>query len=95
MAASTATAAAAKAASTATTAAAALGLRAGFVDHQIATAEVLAIEGIDRAIRFLVIGNLDEGESPGLPGETVADEIDCRGGTTGLREKLLELLLCS
>jgi hypothetical protein len=53
---------AAEAAAAASTAAAALLLRTSLVDHEIASAKVLAVKGIDRAIGFFIVGNLDESE---------------------------------
>ena len=61
--------AAATAAATATiarataTAAAALGLRPRFVDHQIASTKILAIHGINRAVRFFVVVDFHEGKT--------------------------------
>jgi hypothetical protein len=55
-------AAAAEATTAASTTAAALLLRTGLVDHQIASTEVLAGKGVDRAIGFFIVGNFDESE---------------------------------
>jgi hypothetical protein len=57
-----ATAAATTEAAAATTTGARL-LRTGFIDDQIAAAEVLPVHGIDRAIGFFVVGNFDESET--------------------------------
>jgi len=46
-----------------TAAAAALLLRTSLVDHEIASAKVLAVKGIDRAISFFIVGNFDESET--------------------------------
>jgi hypothetical protein len=51
------------AAAASTTTAAALFLRASLVDHEIASAKVLAVKGIDRAISFFIVGNFDESET--------------------------------
>jgi hypothetical protein len=55
-------AAAAEATTAASTTAAALLLRTRFVDHQVASTEVLAVKRVDRAIGFFIVGNLDESE---------------------------------
>jgi hypothetical protein len=55
-------ASAAEATTAASTTAAALFLRTSLVDHQIASTEVLAVKGIDRAIGFFIVGNFDESE---------------------------------
>jgi hypothetical protein len=78
-----ATTAAAETASAATTAAALL-LRASFVDDEIAPTKVLAVHGIDRAIRFFVVGNFDESETARLAREPITNQIDCRGIDTSL-----------
>jgi len=85
-------AAAATAAATeaATTTAAAWLLRTRFIDYQVAPTEVLPVHRIDCAIRFLVVRDFDEGESARLAGEPVANEIDCRGVYTSLREKIMQ-----
>jgi hypothetical protein len=54
---------AAEATTAAPTAAATLLLWTSFVDHQIASTEVLAVKGIDRAIGFFIVGNFDESET--------------------------------
>jgi hypothetical protein len=79
---STATATEATAASPTTTAT--LLLRTSFVDHQIASTKVLAVEGIYRAIGFFVVGNLDKSETTRLARKTVTNQIDCRGVNTRL-----------
>jgi len=56
-------AAAPEATTAASTAAAALLLRTSLVDHEIASAKVLAVKGIDRAISFFIVGNFDESET--------------------------------
>lgn len=68
-------------------------LRTGFIDHQIAAAEVLAVQGIDGAVGFFVIGDFNEGKAARLSRETVADEIDCRGIDASLREIIVQRIL--
>ncbi len=53
---------AAKTAAAATTAAALL-LRTSFIHYQIAAAEILPVQRVDRAIRFFVIVDFDESET--------------------------------
>src|SRR5262249_61255121 len=65
-------------------------LRTRFIDHQVAPAEVLSVHRIDRAIRFFVICNFDEGESARLAGEPVANQINCRGIDASLCEKIMQ-----
>jgi hypothetical protein len=60
---SAAAAAEATTAAAAATAAAALLLRTSLVDHEIASAKILAVKGIDRAIGFFIVGNFDESET--------------------------------
>jgi hypothetical protein len=45
------------------TTAAALLLRTSFVDHQIASTKVLAVQRINRAIGFFIVGNFDESKT--------------------------------
>jgi hypothetical protein len=79
------TASAATAAETASaTTTPALLLGTSFVDDEIAAAKVLAVHGIDRAIRFFVIGDFDERETTRLAREPITNEIDCRGINTSL-----------
>ena len=85
------TAAAETAAATATTAARFLGT--SFVDDQIAAAEVLPVHGIDRAIRFFVIGNFDESEAARLARETITNEINRRRIDTSLSEMIVQRIL--
>jgi hypothetical protein len=73
--------------------ASALFLRTGFVDDEIAAAEVLAVHGIDGAISFFVIGDFDESETARLTGETITNEINSRGIDTSLREMLVQGIL--
>ena len=51
-------------------------LRAGFIDDQIAAAEILPVHGVDRAIGFFVVGNFDEGETARLARKTITNQID-------------------
>jgi hypothetical protein len=52
-------------------------LRSGFVDDQVAAAKILAVETIDSAIGFFIVGNFDEGEAAGLTREAIANQADC------------------
>jgi hypothetical protein len=58
---------------TATTATRTFGLRPCFVHYQVPAPEVLAVQGSNRAVRFFIVGNLDEGETAGLSCKTVAN----------------------
>lgn len=49
------------------------GLRPCFVHHQVPAPEVLAVQGSNRAVRFFIVGNLDEGKTAGLSCKTVAN----------------------
>jgi hypothetical protein len=90
----TAAATAAAAAATATTAAAAVTTtataagaiftRTGLVDVDGATAEVLAVQGLDRGVGLAGVGHLDEGESTGTTGLAIGDDGDIRNFTVGL-----------
>ena len=55
------------------TAAAAFCLRTCFINHEIASAEILAVQRIDRAIRIVVTIHFDECEPARLSSETVTD----------------------
>jgi hypothetical protein len=74
------------------TTAGALGLRPGFVDHEVSPAEILTVHGINRAVSVFVVVDFDEGEAARLSGETIANEIDTRGSNTDLGEPLVELI---
>jgi len=89
----TATPTAVAAPAAATTTAAALRLRPRFIHPQVAPAEVLPVHRINRAIRFFVISDFDEGETARLPGKTVVNQIHCRRIYTGLREKFVQAIL--
>ena len=86
----TAAPAAVPAATTSAAPAASFSLRPGFVHNQIASPEILAVHGIDGAVRFFVIINFDEGETTRLSRETVTNQIDSRGIDTSLREKFVQ-----
>jgi hypothetical protein len=51
-----------------------LGLRLGFINHQVAPPQVLTVEGIDSFLRVFITGDFDEGEPPRLAGETVTNQ---------------------
>jgi hypothetical protein len=74
------------------TAAAAFGLGTCFVHHKIAPSKILAVQGIDGAVCFFVIGNFNEGKAAGLTRETVANQINCGGIYTGLREVFVQAI---
>jgi hypothetical protein len=65
-------------------------LRASFVDYQVAATEILAVEGINRAIGFFIVGNFNERETTGLSRETITNEINCGRVDTRLREKFMQ-----
>ncbi|HZV60475.1 MAG TPA: hypothetical protein VFF42_09040, partial [Candidatus Eremiobacteraceae bacterium] len=48
-------------------------LRPGFVNYQIATAKILAVQGINGAIRIFVIGYFDECKTARLSSKTVTN----------------------
>src|SRR5271169_1525166 len=72
-------------------AAAAFSLRPRFVYHQVPAAEVLTVQGIDRAFGIFVSLHFDEGKATRLSRETVTNEIDTRGSNTDLRKPFLKL----
>jgi hypothetical protein len=91
--ATTATAAAAPAIASAPTAATRpLGLRTRFIDYQVPATEILTVEIGDRAIRFFIIRNFDEGKTPRLAREPIPNQIDCGRVYAYLSEPLLQLL---
>src|SRR5258708_3132774 len=65
-------------------AAAALCRGASFIHHEVSPAEILAVQGVHRAIRVFVIRHFNEGESARLSREPVANQIDARGSYTDL-----------
>lgn len=86
--------AAAGSSATATTAAA-FGLRARFVDDEIAAAKVLSVKRVNRAVGVVVAVHFDEGEAAGLSCETVPNQINTRGSDTHLRKPFLHLFFRS
>jgi hypothetical protein len=48
-----------------------LGLRTRFVDYQVPATEILTVEIGDRAIRFFIVRNFDEGKTPRLAREPI------------------------
>jgi hypothetical protein len=91
--AATATAATTPAIASAPTAATrALGLRTRFIDYQVPATEILTVEIGDRAIRFFIIRNFDEGKTPRLAREPIPNQIDCGRVYAYLSEPLLQLL---
>src|SRR5579884_2300459 len=89
-AAATATAAAISAATAAATAALGLGTR--FIHHQIAPAEILAVQRIDGPIGFLIIGDFNESKTPRLTREAVPNQIHRRGADPGLYKIIVDLV---
>src|SRR6201993_702760 len=79
-------------ASTPTAATRPLGLRTRFIDYQVPATEILTVEIGDRAIRFFIIRNLDEGKTPRLAREPIPNQIDCGRVYANLSEPLLQLL---
>src|SRR5258705_10373292 len=79
-------------ASTPTAATRALGLRTRFIDYQVPATEILTVEIGDRAIRFFIIRNFDEGKTPRLAREPIPNQIDCGRVYAYLSEPLLQLL---
>ena len=72
------------------TAAPALFLRTSFVYDQVAATKILAVQGINRAIGFFIVGNFNERETTGLSRETITNEIYCGRVDTRLREKFMK-----
>jgi hypothetical protein len=78
-------------ASAPTAATRALGLRTRFIDYQVPATEILTVEIGDRAIRFFIIRNFDEGKTPRLAREPIPNQIDCGRVDPYLSEPLLQL----
>ena len=64
----------------------------GFVDGEIAAAEVVVVQLFDRALRFLVGGHLDEAEAPRPSRRHVAHDLHALDRPAACKE-LLEILL--
>jgi hypothetical protein len=62
-------------AAAATTAATAFFTRPGFVDGQGASAVLLAVEGCNGSLRFLVVGHFDESETFAPAGVPIVDDL--------------------
>jgi len=71
--------------------AAPLGLRTRFVDHQVPATKILAIQIGDRAVRFFIVCDFDEGKPPRLPREAIPNQIDCGRSHTQLSQPFLQL----
>jgi hypothetical protein len=69
-----------------------LGLRTRFIDYQVPATEILTVEIGDRAIRFFIIRNFNEGKTPRLAREPIPNQIDCGRVDPYLPEPLLQLL---
>src|SRR5207237_4676273 len=89
-----ATAAPASAVSTAASAPSAAAIaffaRAGFIDGKGSSAMLLAVEGVDGVLRFVVVGHLDKSESLAASGFAIVDDLR-RNDLTILTEKLFQL----
>ena len=68
-----------------------LGLRTRFIDYQVPATEILTVKVGDRAIRFFIIRNFDEGKTPRLAREPIPNQIDCGRVDPYLSEPLLQL----
>jgi hypothetical protein len=68
------TATTAAASTTATTAA--FGLRSRFIHHQVASAKILTVQRVDRAIRIVVVAQFNECKSSRLARKTIPNQID-------------------
>jgi hypothetical protein len=66
-------------------------LRTRFIHYQVPATEILTVEIGDRAIRFFIIGNFDEGKTPRLAREPIPNQIDCGRVDPYLSEPLLQL----
>jgi hypothetical protein len=51
-------------------------LWARFLYHQIPATKILTVQGGHCLIRFLIVGDFDEGESTRLPREAVTNQTD-------------------
>jgi hypothetical protein len=80
------------ASATSTAPGAALSLRPGFIDYEIPTAEILAVQRVDRAVGVFVALHFHEGKTAGLSREAITNEIDTRGSYANLCEPFLQLL---
>ncbi|HUE43153.1 MAG TPA: hypothetical protein VMP12_06290 [Candidatus Sulfotelmatobacter sp.] len=67
-----------------TTAATAFGLRSRFVHHQVASAEILTVQPIDRTFRIVIVAQLNECKPTRLAREAIPNQIDTRGTDTDL-----------
>jgi hypothetical protein len=68
-----------------------LGSRLGFVHGESTSIMIAAIQCLDRCMRLVVVGHLNEAESSTTTGVTVDQDL-CRAYGTELCEQLLELL---
>src|SRR5260370_8671341 len=72
--------------------AAALCLRTCFIHYEVSSAEILAVQRVDGAIRVFVIGHFNEVESARLSRKAIATQIHPRASHTDLRKPLVELV---
>jgi hypothetical protein len=73
---------------------AAFGLWLGFVDYEIASAEILAVESVDGLLGVFVRGDFHETETARLPGEAIPNESYGRRSNSDLRKPFVELVFC-
>jgi hypothetical protein len=60
--------------------------RTRFIDDDVPSHEVLAVERLNRAIRLLIVRNFDETEAPKLSRHLIANQCDTRSRNPRLRE---------
>ena len=69
--------------------------RAGFIDHDLAAHEVLAVEGLDNAGCFFIVVDFNEAEPTRLSSFAVRHQAHGRYCRTRLLEPIGYFLLCS
>jgi hypothetical protein len=67
--------------------------RTRFIHDDAATHEVLAIERLNCAGGFLIVGHFDETKTPKLSRHLIANQCDVGPGNTRLREPTAQILL--
>jgi hypothetical protein len=87
-----ATTAAVASATTATASAASAFTRAGFVDHQRASADIAAIDGGNCLLRFVFGCHFDKSEAARLAGVAIRDDLS-GSHVAGLSEQVMEFLV--
>src|SRR5580700_1402911 len=83
------------ASASATTTASALALRTGFIHHQRAAKEILAVQRLNRLFRFRIVSDFREAESARLPGKTIAQKRERIRLHSDFRKQRRYLLFCS